>query len=88
MYELTFILNDEAELKTISSLITSLKGKVVSEKKWERHEFAYPIGKITSGNYYTWMIEMGAKDISELKKRLNFNEKMIRYLILSGEDTE
>lgn len=81
-YELTFLLNDEEEIKTIASLLKSLEGKIVEEKKWGKMQFAYPIKKLESANYYTWIINMDKKNVPEFKKKLNFNEKLIRHLIL------
>jgi len=84
-YELTFLLNDEEELKNIKSLIESLGGKIVSEEKWGRKTLFYQIKKNTSANFYNYIIEMEKKNLQELRKKLNFNEKLIRYLLLQKE---
>jgi ribosomal protein S6 len=84
-YELTFLLNSEEEKKTVSSLLTSLDGKVVEEKHWGKLQFAYPINHKTSADYFTWVIDVDNKKVAELKKKLNFDEKLIRYLLLEVE---
>ncbi|OGK12497.1 30S ribosomal protein S6 [Candidatus Roizmanbacteria bacterium RIFCSPHIGHO2_02_FULL_37_15] len=81
-YELTLLLSDEEELKNIKDLINSLKGKIEKEEKWGGKTLAYPIKKNTSSNYYHWLLNLDQNNISELKKKLNFNEKLIRYLLL------
>jgi len=84
-YELTFLLPEEAEAETIKTLIESLQGKISEEQKWGKRLLAYPIDKQMNGYYCTWFIEMEAKAMAELKKKLSFNEKLLRYLLLKVE---
>lgn len=81
-YELTLLLPEEAEIKEIKELVTSLKGKVEKEEKWGKRSLVYPIKKNTSAYYFCFSLEIDQRNISELKKKLNFNEKLIRYLLL------
>lgn len=81
-YELTLLLPEEAEIKGIKELVASLEGKMEKEEKWGKRSLVYPIKKNTSAYYYCFSLEIDQKNISELKKKLNFNEKLIRYLIL------
>ena len=73
-------------MKNIKSLVESFKGKVLSEEKWGKKTLAYPIKKNISANFYNWTIEINKKDIQELRKKLNFNEKLMRHLLLQKED--
>ena len=84
-YDFTFLLNQEEELKIIKDLIASLKGKVTKEDSWGKKTLAFPIKKITVANFYNWQIEMETKVMKEFKKKLDYNEKLIRYLILNSE---
>jgi len=81
-YELTLLLPEEAEIKGIKELIASFAGKVEKEEKWGKRSLVYPIKKNTSAYYYCYRLEMDQKNIGELKKKLNFNEKLMRYLLL------
>lgn len=81
-YELTFLLNEEAEIKNLKDLLTSLSIKVTEEKNWGKRTLSYPIKKQDSANYYTWSIDADTIHIKELKNKLNFNEKLMRYLLL------
>jgi len=85
-YDFTFLLNEEEEIKKIKELISSLKGKIAKEDSWGKKTLAYPIKKIKAANFYNWQIEMDSKTMKELKKKLDYNEKLIRYLILVSED--
>lgn len=82
VYELTFLLNDEEEVKKIKELIQTLQSKILEETKWEKKPLAYPIKKNTLADFYIWKLEIDESKVNELKKKLNFNEKIIRYLLL------
>ena len=82
VYELTFLLNDEEEVKKIKELIQTLQGKILEETKWEKKSLAYPIKKNTLADFYIWNLEIDESKVNELKKKLDFNEKIIRYLLL------
>ena len=86
MYELTFLLNEEAELKAIKSLLESLEGKIISEKNWGEMPLAYPIKKQREAKYFTWKVDIATSKISEFKRKLNFNEKLLRYLLLKVDE--
>ncbi|QQG44013.1 MAG: 30S ribosomal protein S6 [Candidatus Roizmanbacteria bacterium] len=81
-YEITFLLEKEEQTQSINEIITSLKGTFIDEKKWGQRQLAYPIKKNNSAFYFTWVFEMDRKSLLELKKKLNFNENLIRYLLL------
>lgn len=82
MYELTFLLNDEAELETLKKLVAVANGKITEEKNLGKKDLTYEIKKQRTANYYTWKVEMDEKEVSEFKKKLNYNNKLLRYLFL------
>jgi small subunit ribosomal protein S6 len=84
-YELTFLTKEEIELKNIKELIESLKGKVTKEEKWGEKTLAYSIKKNHTALFYIFQLEIDKKNIAELKKKLNFNDKILRYLLLVKE---
>lgn len=84
-YELIFLLNEESELGNIKKLIESLSGKILEEETWGKKTLAYPIKKSRTANFYSWTLDMEEKNMSELRKKLNFNEKLLRYLLLVEE---
>ncbi len=85
MYDLTFLLNEESECETIKKLVESLSGKILEEEKWGKKSLAYPIKKTRTAEFYNWKFEMDTKNVTELRKKLNFNEKLLRYLLLIKE---
>ncbi len=85
-YELVFLLNEEADISSVKQLIESLSGKLVKEEAWGKKTLAYIIKKVRSAFFFDWMFEIDAKQTAELRKKLNFNEKILRYLLLVSED--
>lgn len=85
-YELTFLLNEEAESGAVKELIESLKGKIEKDDSWGKKTLAYPVKKFRSAFFFHWIIEIDKKLVMEFKKKLNFNDKIMRYLLLIGEE--
>lgn len=85
-YEFVFLLNDEEEIKNLKELVKSTSGKLLEEKNLGKKTLAYPIAKNSSANFYEWLLEMGTEAIGDFKKKLNFNEKIIRYLLLKSDN--
>ena len=81
-YEMILLLPEEADSREISKYITSLEGKIEKEEKWGKRILAYPIKKNTSAYYFYYLLDIEQDQIKELKKKLNFNEKLTRYLLL------
>mgnify|MGYP001127601441 CR=1 FL=1 len=81
-YELTFLLKKKEDEKTVKDIITSIKGKILKESAWGEKKLAYPIKKNQSAFFFNWLVEVEEKNIFDLRKKLNFEEKIIRYLLL------
>ncbi len=86
MYEFTFLLEDSKALKPLEEVLTSFKGKKINEQPWGKRLFAYPIAKHTSAEYYTWNIQIASDKLDEFKKKLNYDNILIRYLILTVDE--
>ena len=84
-YELTFLLNEEKELAVIKTLLKSLDVKLLEESTWGKKSLIYPIKKQLSAQFYHWKIETKKTQVAELRKKLNYNENLIRFLLLVSE---
>lgn len=82
-YELTFLLPEAEETKKVKELIHSLKGTIKKEESWGNKNLVYPIKKSSRAYFFNWQIDISKDKINELRKKLNFNEKLIRYLLLT-----
>lgn len=87
-YEFTFLLEDEKEVKKIKQILESFSGKVVREQAWGERTLSYPIKKLDKALYFTWMIAVEDKHANDLRKKLNFNENIIRFLLLRTDEPE
>ncbi len=85
MYEFTFLVENENEQKTLADILTSVKGKINQEQKWGKRMLSYPIKKQKSAHYFTWYVELEPNNLAEFKKKLNFTESLLRYLLLKKE---
>lgn len=82
-YELTVLVRQEADIETVTKLVEEFKGKVANEHKWGKRDLAYAIKKETAAFYFTYQLELDPSQISEFKKKMNYDEKVLRYLLLS-----
>jgi len=85
MYELVLLLEKEDDLKTVTELITQHSGKIETQEKWGQRPLAYRIKKKEKAVFYILTFSIDKKNILPLKTKLNFNEKIIRYLLLVKE---
>lgn len=81
-YELVLLLEKEEYLNEVKEILNSLKGKVIKEEKWGERNLAYPIKKLRKAFYYFLHLEIDKKNIVEIRKKLNFSNKILRYLLL------
>lgn len=84
-YELTVLLTDEKDLKSVKEHIAALEGKITRDKSWGERSLSYSIKKKSKAQYMTLWFNMLPKSILELKKRLTYDEKLLRYLLLTDE---
>ena len=82
-YDFIFLMEDEKDQKDLRELISSLSGKIIDEKAHGLKRLTYEIKKHKTANLFEWIIQLDLDKISEFKKKLGFNEKVVRYLILN-----
>lgn len=80
-YELTFLLKEETDLKKIKELVETF-GKIAKEEAWGEKILAYPIKKNNRAYFFNFLLEVSKEKINDLKKKLNFENKVLRYLLL------
>lgn len=85
-YELVFIGKEKTKSPDqMKKLIKSLAGKITSQESWGKKDFAYPIKRKVSGYYFLWQLEIEKAKIPQLKKQLEWDENILRFLILKDE---
>ncbi|NTV28700.1 MAG: 30S ribosomal protein S6 [Candidatus Omnitrophica bacterium] len=91
-YELVFIVDarlSDAEkgdiAKQMTDLVTKCGGKVVNVGVWiEKQRFTFPMKKIWEGTYYLANIEMVGPEVARLRRELQLNERLLRFLIVNA----
>lgn len=84
-YELTVLLskdNKEGE-STTEALLKGLGVKKVKSNSWGIKPLAYPIKKHTEGLYVYFEFDAEPKVAKELESKLNLNDTIIRYLLVT-----
>ena len=92
-YEMVYILQPDADNKTITDLqgrlaqaISNQQGEVKATEVWGKRTLAYPIQKHVTGYYVVQRFAMNPAGADELDRLLRLNETVIRYLIIRDED--
>lgn len=62
--------------------LQAVEGTLIKSEKWGKKDCAYPIKKHTSGYYFEWKIMMDQKKISAFKKKMDYDEEVLRYLLI------
>lgn len=84
LYQLVLMTKEDKKeiLDKIEKTILDLNGKVTFQESWGKKALAYRIKGEDSAYYFLWKIALSKKNTQEVRKKLNFNEKIIRYLLL------
>lgn len=69
-------------MKSLKSIITEMKGKIIDERDMGRKDLAYPIKKEISGFYFIFSCEANPESIAEFDRKAGINENIIRHLII------
>ena len=88
-YELVFIadprLTDEQVVgltDDYKAMVKAAGAQIAREESWGKRKLAYPIDKLSEGQYVILYIETphGVNPFPEVEQRLRQNEKILRYL--------
>jgi len=88
-YEFLFILKpdfSESEVNSVvgdvGTLLELTGGELVSDDAWGLRSLAYPIKKFNKGFYFVWQIALPGEGVSLLRKKLELNENILRFLLI------
>jgi small subunit ribosomal protein S6 len=92
-YEVTLVFHpnlDEAAftaaLDKCKGWMTSAGGTVTQTNVWGRRRLAYPINKLTEGQYVLFLANLPAQALSGLEREFRLNEEILRFLIVRVEE--
>jgi small subunit ribosomal protein S6 len=92
-YELMILLDPNLQDEEISALvkeiqqtITNNQGKIGKVSKWGKRKLAYEIKKFQEAFYVVLNFELEPANIANIEKSIKFEEKIIRYLVVLGQE--
>jgi small subunit ribosomal protein S6 len=90
-YEIVFLVHpDQSEqvpsmTERYSNIVKETGGQVHRQEDWGRRQLAYPINKVHKAHYVLMNIECDEKALAELKHAFQFNDAVMRHLLLSRD---
>ncbi len=70
------------------SLIKELNGKIIKTDYWGKRTLVYPIKKRKEGTYFINYFALPVENIDKLERHYKISEKIIRFNILSHQESE
>jgi small subunit ribosomal protein S6 len=84
-YEITYLVGSSDASKSVREIVQKAGASYKETKDWGVRDLAYPIKKKTQAHYFTGIISTLPANINEIKKKLNYDESVIRYIIIRSE---
>ncbi len=75
-----------SEISDFKKIISDKSGKIINTEDWGLRELNFNIGNFKKAFYNFFQIEIDGNSISEIKKVLNQNDKIIRHLFVKVSD--
>lgn len=82
-YQLDLVLDpsNKTVKKELEKLLNDFDVKITEKEERGANKLAYPISKLTEGEYQTLQFEVDSQSIKKLSSKLNFLNGLLRYLI-------
>ena len=92
-YEVTLVVRpdiDEAAftgvVDPVKGWITAAGGAVTQANIWGRRRLAYPIKKLTEGQYVLLLADLPTQALAGLERELRLSEEVLRFLLVRADD--
>ena len=72
----------KGEEKRLEETIGRLGGRILERQDWGRRPLGYPIRKFREGRLILWNFEIEGREIVELRKVLELDEKILKSAIV------
>ncbi len=93
-YELGVIFRPTLSEEELNSEVEKLKaflgekGEVVKVNLWGRRKLAYSVQKYQEGYYVFFNFKISPSQVTEVKRWISLNEKIIRHLLVKEDERE
>ena len=74
--------------KDVLDLVKAGKGKVIDTDVWGKRYLAYKIQGHNEGYYLLYQLELDSTSISEMKRKLELKQEILRFMIVKIEKPE
>lgn len=92
-YEISFIVRPDVEGEGLTAVVDRVKGwltsgggQVTEVNVWGRRHLAYPIKKLTEGQYVFMRAQMSAQMVGGLERDLRLSEQILRFLVVHADE--
>ena len=93
-YELVFVADPRLSEEDVVALTDEYRGmltaggsNILKEESWGKKRLAYPIRKLSEGYYVLYNVELDTGNpFPEIERRLEQNDKVLRYLTVRLDD--
>ena len=92
-YEIAVVLHPDLEIdiesatQKVEKIIESAKGKITKKDNWGKRKLAYKIKKQDWGIYVFYQVHLDPSEVNTIESTLRITEEVMRYLIVSLENT-
>lgn len=82
-YDLTVLVKEIAGMEEkVEKMVKAFEGKAGRMVEMGKKQLAYEIDKNSSANFLTWALELPAKSVVELDRKLTLDKDVIRHLLI------
>lgn len=82
-YDLTILVKETMGIEAkIEKLIKTFEGKLGKLTEMGKKQLAYPIKKLSSAHFLSWVLELPPKSVIELDKKLTNDKEVLRHLLI------
>lgn len=92
-YEIAVVLHPDLEIdiesatQKVEKIIEGAKGKITKKDNWGKRKLAYKIKKQDWGIYVFYQVQLDPSAVNTIESTLRITEEVMRYLIVSLENT-
>src|SRR5512147_2697688 len=92
-YEVTLVFRPDldeiaftANVDKVKGWLTTAGGTITQTNIWGRRRLAYPINKLTEGQYVLLLANLPSQALGGLERDLRLSEEILRFLIIRAGD--
>ena len=91
-YEVTFVVRPDVDEAAFTSVVDKVKswivnagGTIAQTNIWGRRRLAYPINKLTEGQYVFLLAQLPTQALAGLEREFRLSEEILRFLFVRVE---